>query len=364
MNARPFPLPLLVLTAATAFAGEPRLAEITTPAATSPWRVGAGYAQFLGLKTKFSGLGTFNNPNTLQPLGSGINRTYDNGYVRVDSSGNLGGQTWNWSYNNSSYNNTPQYNPAGSGSINQSITNSLANANTDEDGGSKPGAEIFAYYDMGAAGFNGRAKQPATWGFRAGFQYSRVNEDNQDQLSTGLTSTTDRFSLGGTPAPAATPTLPFVGNPSGPGPLLSDNPTRSTANDGSGLVSGNRELDVDLSLLNLGSYLEIPVTDQFAVLVEAGVSLGLADGSYSFQSATTINNVGTQTSSGSDSSTDFLPGIYLGLGSTYKINDDWSILGSARYQYLQSYDLSASGSQASLSFNSAFVISLSVIYSF
>jgi hypothetical protein len=356
MNARLFPLPLLVLTATSAYAGEPRLADITaTPAANSPWRVGAGYAQFLGLKTKFSGLGTFNNPNTLQPLGSGINRNYDNGYVRLDSSGNLGGQTWNWSYNNSS-----QYNSAGSGSINQSITNSLANAGTDEDGSSKPGAEIFAYYDMGAAGFNGRGKQPATWGFRAGLQYSRVNEDNQDLLSSGLTTTTDSFSLGGTPAPAA----PFVGNPSGPGPLLSDNPTRSTANGGSGLVSGNRELDVDLTLLNLGSYLEIPVTEKFDVLVEAGVSLGLADGSYSFRSSTTITNVGTQTSSGSDSSTDFLPGIYLGLGSTYKINDDWSILGSARYQYLQSYDLSASGSQASLSFNSAFVISLSAAYSF
>jgi hypothetical protein len=356
MNARHLPLPLLLLTAATALAGEPRLEDIaTTSASDSPWRVGAGYAQLLGLKTDFTGLGTFRSPNTLQPLGSGIARTYDNGYVRIDSSGNLGGQTWNWSYQNNA-----QYNPAGTGSINYSITNSLANARTDEEGGAKPGVELFAYYDMGATGFKGLGGRPATWGFRAGLQYSRIALGNSDLLTTGLTTTTDSFDLGGTIPPLA----PFFGNASGPGPLLGDSPTRSTVVGGTGLVAGSRQLDVDLTFLNLGSYLEIPLTEKLNLLVEAGVSLGMASGSYDFQSATTLAGLGTQFSRGSDSSTDFLPGLYLGLGATYKINDSWSILGSGRYQYLQSYDLGANGSQASLSFDSAFVLSISGVYSF
>ncbi len=355
MNARFFPLPLLVLTAATATAGEPRFAEIaTTPAADSPWRIGAGYAQMFGLKTEFTGLGTFISPNTVQPLGNGIERDYDNGYVHIDSSGNLGGLTWNWAYDDNS-----QYNPAGTGSIDYSITNSLANARTDEDGGCQPGVEIFAYYDMGAAGFNGANGHPATWGFRVGLQYSRINFDNDDVLSTSLTGTSDSYDLGGTPAPQA----PFVGNPMGPGPLLADNPTRTTFT-GTGLVSGSRELDVDLTVLNLGSYLEIPLADKLDLLVEAGVSLGVASGSYDFHSVTNITGLATQTSNGSDSSTDFLPGIYLGLGVTYQINDHWSILGSGRYQYMDSYELSSNGSQASLSFDSAFVFSLSGVYSF
>ncbi len=41
-----------------------------------------------------------------------------------------------------------------------------------------------------------------------------------------------------------------------------------------------------------------------------------------------------------------------------------AILGSGRYQYMDSYDLGSNGSNASLSFDSAFVISISGVYSF
>lgn len=349
-------LPIYALTTCAAFAGSPDLENsIIAPDSRSPWRVGLGYTQMIGPKTSFSGLGTFNSPNTLQPLGSGIARDYDNGYVRIDSAGNLGGQTWNWSYQNNA-----QYNPAGTGSIDYSITNSLANARADEDDGSNPGVELFAFYDMGAAGFSGFGNRQATWGFRAGLQYSRITHGNGDLLATGLTSTTDSFALGGVLPPLA----PFVGNPNGPGPLLGDSPTRSIPVGGTGFVSGNRELDVDLTLMNFGSYLEIPATDKLNFLVEAGVSLGIASGSYEFQSVTALPGLGTQASAGKNSSTDLLPGVYIGVGAIYQINESWSILGSGRYQYLDSYDLRANGSEASLSFDSAFVLSISGVYSF
>lgn len=349
-------LPLIALTTSMALAGDPDLAKsIVTPDSASLWRVGAGYAQLLGLKTDLTGLGTFRSANTPQSLGGGIDRTYDNGYVRLDSSGNTGGLTWNWSYDDNA-----QYNPLGTGSINYSITNNFANARAEEDGAAKPGVELFAYYDMGSAGFKGLGNRQATWGFRAGLQYSRIALVNSDLLNTGLTTTTDSFDLGGTIPPLA----PYTGSFGGPGPLLGDNPTRSTFVGGNGLVSGSRQLDVDLTLLNLGSFLEIPVTEKLNLLVEAGVTLGLVSGSYDFQSATTVPGLGTQNSNGSNSSTDFLPGVYFGLGVTYRINDDWSILGSGRYQYLQSYDLRANSSQASLSFDSAFLLSLGGVYSF
>ncbi len=59
--------------------------------------------------------------------------------------------------------------------IDYSITNSLANGRAEEDGGTNPGAEIFAYYDMGDAGFNGANNHRATWGFPVGLQCSRIN---------------------------------------------------------------------------------------------------------------------------------------------------------------------------------------------
>jgi len=36
------------------------------------------------------------------PAIGGVNHTYDDGYVLVDSSGNAGGMTWNWGYQNGS----------------------------------------------------------------------------------------------------------------------------------------------------------------------------------------------------------------------------------------------------------------------
>lgn len=360
MNSRL--LTLLFLSVATsARAGDPppsdsKLADIVTaPSTPSRWRIGAGYAQLLGLKTEFTGLGNFRSAATAQPLGSGIDRDYDDGFVHLDSSGNLGGETWNWSYANAT-----QYNSSGAGSMDFSITNSLSNGHAEEDGGAKPGAEVFAYYDMGGAGFSVVKDRQASWGFRAGLQYSRIDVSNNDILSTGLTKTTDTFDLNGTIPPLS----PYTGSFGGPGPLLGDSPSRSTGVGGTGLVKGSRELDVHLALTNLGSYLEVPITEKFDVLLEAGVSFGVASGSYKFNSDTTASGLGSQQSSGRESRTRFLPGLYLGLGATYQINKDWAILGSGRYQNMESLDLGANGTEASLSFDSAFVVSLGVLYSF
>lgn len=351
-----FPFLLSSLIASPAVAGESLLADIaTTSAKDSPWRVGGGYSHLLGLKSEFRGLGRYNSPNTAQALGGGINRNYDNGYVRVDGANNKDGETWNWSYDDAS-----QLSSTGTGSVNYSITNSLADARVDENGGGHPGMELFAYYDMGAANLLSNTVRNATWGFRIGLQYNRVDINNNSTLSTGLTTTTDSFDLGGTIAPLA----PFTGSLNGPGPLLGDSPTRATSIGGTGVVRGNRELDLDLTLFSLGTYLELPVTEKFHVLCEAGLSLGIAAGGYSFESATTLAGLGTQDSRGSNSSTAILPGAYLGVGATYSLDHNWSLIASARYQFMDSFDIRANDTEATLSFDSAYVLSLGCVYSF
>src|ERR1039457_3275054 len=60
------------------------------------------------ITAKFSGF----QPYALAPspaAGSLVDRNYVDGYMRVDSSGNAGNQTWNWGYQNSA-----QYNQAAS----------------------------------------------------------------------------------------------------------------------------------------------------------------------------------------------------------------------------------------------------------
>ena len=357
MNARISLMTITVLCGAASHSpgGEPASPPIDTAAPPSRWRVGANYAPLLGMKTEFSGLGKFNSPFSAQPLGGGVNYTYDNGFVHVDSSGNLGGATTNWGYQNSS-----QLNTAGSGSISYSITNSLSNGRVDEDANARAGFELFAYLDMGNAGFKGLDGREATWGFRAGVHYARINVDNHSVLGSGTSMLTDTFDLGGTIAPLA----PFSGSFAGPGPLLNDAPSRSFGSGSQAVVAGARSLDVDLTTLSFGAYLDLPVTRNFDIMLEAGISGAVASGTYDFHSSTSISGLGTQASSGHDSSTDILPGLYVGLDAVYHLNASWAIQATGRYQYLRGYELKDNGSTANLSFDSAFVVSLGVVYSF
>jgi len=360
MNIHLLSLPLIVLTTAFATAGDDPQSDskhsdvVTYPAASSPWRVGVGSAQLLGLKTSFSGLGKFNSPFAAQPLGGGVNYDYDNGFVHVDSSGNAGAQSWNWGYQNSS-----QYQSSGSGTMNFSITNSNADGAVDHRDCADPGIELFAYYDMGAIGFSPLKERKATWGFRGGIHYSHIGVENSGLLATSLTTLTDSFGLNGTVPPSA----PYSGSFAGPGPLLGDHPQR-TISGGIGSITGNRELDVHLTIADFGTFLEVPVTKEFDLMLEAGVSMAVGSGSYDFTSTTSVTGLGSQLSSGSDSRTSLLPGVYVGLSGTYELTKQWSIQCAGRYQYMNSMDLEANGSKASLSFGSAFVVSLGCVYSF
>ncbi len=184
--------------------------------------------------------------------------------------------------------------------------------------------------------------------------------DNSSVLSSGTFVLTDRFNLGGVLPPEA----PYTGSFVGPGPLMGDSPVRSTAAGAAALVAGTRDLDVHLTTLSFGSYLELPICQKFSVLLEGGVNAAIASGSYDFQSATTIAGLGSRDSSGSDSDTNILPGAYLGLSGIYQINPKWAIQASGRYQYLDDFTLGDNGSEAELSFGSTFILSLGALYSF
>jgi len=359
MNARVSLLSTALLGAAATslLAGEPSAVEgiTTTPSSPQRWRVGIGYAPLLGLKAEFSGLGNFGSNFAPQPLGGGQDYNYDDGYVHVDSSGNAGGQTWNWGYENDS-----QIDTSGEGSVAFTLTRSTGNAGTEERDDAMAGLEAFGYYDMGDVKIPGLSLPGAKWGFRAGIHYAHIDISNGDNLRSGTSVLTDRFSLGGIIPPLA----PYEGSFNGPGPLISDSPDRSVAPGGFALVSGSRELDVHLTTLSLGSFMEIPIAQKTSLTFEGGLNAALASGSYDFVSNTTIANVGTRRSAGSDSGTSVLPGVYLGLSGIYQINESWAIQAAGRYQYMDDYDLGANGSSANLSFDSAFILSFGMLHSF
>lgn len=358
MNARISLLTLSFLSAAAGHATAGQKAEADAISFATPpsrWRLGAGYAPLLGLKTEFSGLGEFKGAFNPKPAGGAQDYDYDDGFVHLDSSGNNGDQTWNWGYDNDS-----QFDPADGGSISYNLTNSNANASATEDHGDESGVECFGYLDMGNVAIPLLKESGATWGFRGGLHYARINVGNQDTLSSGTTTLTDRFNLNGTIPPLA----PFSGSFNGPGPLIGDSPDRSITSASQALVAGTRELDVHLTTLSLGTYLEIPLCRRFHVTLEGGLNAAIASGSYDYESSTTITGLGTRQSSGTDSETTVLPGLYLGMSGIYQLNDAWAIQAAGRYQYMDNLDLESNGSGANLSFDSAFILSLGALYSF
>lgn len=329
---------------------------IVDPAPTpSRWRFGASAGVVLGVEAEFSRLGRWESPFTPSFGTSGIDRTYDNGFNNVDSSGNAGNLTWNWGYQDNA-----QYD-AGSGTLALSTYESFSNASVDDSDDPQFGFNIFGLYDMGVVNGIQIGQQPTRWGIKAGLGYQRISIGNRSTLVSDVLQSTDTFALNGVIPPLA----PYSGSFAGPGALMSDVGVfgQQTIAGGASVV-GSRDLDADLFLLALGPYLEFPINDRVSLYAETGLNVGLAHGNYAFTSTTSIPGFGAQTTRGEDSETKFIGGVYAGLGASYSVTENWSLYTDAKYQYLTPVEIDANGSQARLNFDGAFVLSLGVLYKF
>lgn len=338
------------------------LSGATAASAQSHWRFSAGYAPMVGLRTEFSGFGNFNNPFPALPApGPGQNYFYNDGSVQVDSSGNAGGLTTNFSYQNNS-----QYDPTangGLGAINfNAVAGGLTNAGSvaESNIAAAAGFALSAYLDLGNVAFipgaNGRS---ASWGLKVGAQYNRIDVNNSDTLTNSVGTITDSFSTGGLVPPLA----PYTGSFAGPGFLLGDTPTR-TFGTADAAISGSRKLDVHLFQAQFGTYLEIPIAEKLDVMLEGGFILALANGSYRYNSNVAIPGAATQSSDGYDRRTRLLPGFYAGVGLTYNITPKVGIQGAVRYQFMSPFELATNGATAAVKFDTAFTLSVSTIVRF
>jgi len=333
------------------------------------WRVSAGYAPMIGLKAEFKGFGNFQNPFPVPALGAPGSFIYPNGSVQIDSSGNLGGTTTFWSYNSAA-----QVDPAafgGLGGMNfTTVAGGLNQAGDVAESNVAAGAgfDLRADLRIGALSFLPSAGgRSASWGFHTGFQYARVDVANTDSLSASLVAVTDSFALpvGGL---VLLPAAPFTGSFLGPNLNINDGTIPGTATRTLGVstatISGTRDLEVQMFIARIGSYVDVPITEKIDLMVEGGFLVGVASGSYDWQTTVNVPGVGAQTTSGHSSHNRILPGFYAGLGLTYNITPKFGIMTSARYQYMRQFDLIANGSDASLNFSSAFVLSLAAVWKF
>jgi hypothetical protein len=281
----------------------------------------------LNISARFTGPASLPLSGNARTTPRGDLYNYDDGYVLTDISGNLGGQTWYWGYDDSASQisgNTVLLNRS-------TATGDLSSPSFDSD--PQLGAELTYNRMLGTT-------RNLRYGLEGAANYLNISLHNNSAASGTLSRLTDAypFTPGATP-PAATPSNPYQGSFEGPGFVVGDTPVSSTVTivPGGFTIAGRREFDADLWGFRLGPYLDLPFEDRFNLWISGGLAVGWLDGEASWSETVTGPGVGTASSSGRGSHDAFRWGGYAGANVSWDWNDRWSVVGGVQYQNLGVY---------------------------
>jgi hypothetical protein len=209
------------------------------------------------------------------------------------------------------------------------------------------------------------------------FNYMRVEVEDSTVLTGDAILQTDAFSKDGLNLSFLTPPYNGVEEDTTHSTRIQNAPqSRTFTTIPNGLVAtGLREINADIFALKLGPYLEIPMSERLSATMNAGFVLGLASSEFNYRESNTIASIGvppavlsgittTQNFSGSDSSTEILPGGFAGLQVNYDITGQWRIFAGGQLQFLQSLEQSVNGRESQLNLGKAFLLQAGLSYSF
>jgi len=309
--------------------------KMDPPAPESFDRVTLSYRAGFNIKASFKNLGLLPAANPGAPAG-GVPHTYNNGYVLLDSSGNDGGVTWNWGYDD------PGQVVGDNVVMSSSLPGTIA-----RDVGSDPqhGFELSYLRQLGVLG-------KGLWGIEMAFNYTDVGLRNSATL-TGGSLIVDAYALGGIIPPEA----PYRGSFDVPGAMISDAPTRVP-------VSIVSRLDTAVYGFRLGPFLEVPFHQRASVLFGAGLALAIVDGEFAYGQTAAIPGGGNLQQSGQHGQTDLLPGAYLAASLLYHVNDSVSLSAGLQYQNVGTLTQSVGDKQARLDLSASVFLTAGLVFSF
>ena len=289
----------------------------------------------LNVSAQFSTHGSFAVSSAAPgaPGVGGVNHLYDDGFVRVDSTGDAGGVTSLWGYSNSS-----QYNAK-----NQTLTYHSTTATTINDE-TKSYESPSAGLDMA---YGGKIYQlgSAKIGWELGFQWQPVGLSDNHTMAAVAQRTVHQFSTVGIVVPAA----PYSGSAIGQGPVISDIATAlMTENAVAGTVSGNRKLDGSLYLFRFGPTVNWALLSRLSLSLSAGGAAGLLDERYSFNESLTFADGSKSNSSGSNGSMNAVFGGYAGATLHFFVQEDADIYIGAKLMSLGHQRYGIGGHEANL----------------
>lgn len=307
-----------ILSTTLALAAASPFALFGADAPENPNRLSLGPRFGLNFKANFNNNGTFNAPGIAPGAAvGGVAHTYNDGFVLVDSSGNLGGLTTFWGYQNASQ-------VVGGGMEFHAIAASGPSTARDNP---QFGAEFIYQRVFGSL----PANMPGRWGLEAGFGYTALDLRNQRRGTVAVT--TDSFPLGGVLPPAA----PYNGTFLGPGALLGDTPVRTAT---FATQSGQHKLSGEMFSLRVGPFAEWSLTPKLSLAASVGLTLAPTSVDYDFSETDTLASGVGFTTTGSSSKSRLLYGPYVSAMLRYDFNQTWGIYAGAQFQSLNSMEQS------------------------
>jgi hypothetical protein len=263
---------------------------------------------------------------------SGVNHFYDDGYVRVDQTGNAQGFTSFWGYNNAS-----QYNAGAQTLTMHSATSFNATGSASVNDSPFVGLDLAYGDDLWHLG-------RARIGWEAGFGLLPIKITDNSVLNATVNRSIFTFNTGG----IIMPTAPYNGGPSGLGPTIHDTATAQAGDVVPGTVTGTRSLDVILYTFRLGPTVSFDLGRNFGILAGAGPAVGIVSGSYKFDETVITTGAGGGKNSGDIGLTDVVFGGYVNAMVTYELVPHGDVYLGAQFMPLGSANVSGGGREARL----------------
>lgn len=319
---------LVCLGYGTAFAADPYIRHFR-----------AGVLIGANINAEFNQSGTFGTSGS-QP---GV---FDDGFVLEDSTGNAGGFTSNWGYNNMS-----QYD-----SVSETLTFSRTSTFSATDSSTANSDPQFGL-DLAYGGTIKRIGK--TWlSWELGFSLLPITVQGDSSSGATLTQNTVTFGTAGLVVPMA----PYHGSPVG-GPLLATNIVSSEQSGTNGTLNASRKIEAMLYNLRLGPHFHWDLTRQWSVEAMGGFALGFVDGKYSYQEQL-LTPTGASSSNGSIRDNSWLYGGYAGVLTQIHVEKNAYFYGSAEFMTLGNLELSDGGRQAELQLDQGLYFSLGFTWLF
>jgi hypothetical protein len=302
---------------------------------------------YLGAVASFNISAEFKLSGTHSVSGTGTPAVFDDGYVLVDDTGNAGGRTSNWGYNDPSQVSGSNLKMHGSSSFD-------ATSSTKVDQDYAFGLEVGygdAYWRWG--------RTQVGWQF--GFGWLPLGITDTQNLPVSLNQSVYTFDTGG----IVVPTAPYHGTAVSAGaPSILAAPTQVSAATVPGTLSSSQEIDGSLFTFKLGPTLYFDLSRRFGLYASAGPALGLVTGDYKYNETLTGGS-GSAPNSGSAGLSSVVFGGYASAMVVYHLpTEKADIYLGAQYLPLGDTTTTTAGREAHLNLSGQVTVSAGVNWRF